>query len=142
MNEKPPPGGEEAQGSTEGEDEPVVTGMIEKSPESARIILIGSNEAFTDQTLQLSRAAANDRFVNSLQFLENVVDWALEDRALLSIRSRAHFARTLVPMTRERKAFWEYLNYGIVLMGLVLIYGAHRYHLQRLRDRYQRMLAA
>ena len=140
--EKPPPGGEEAQGSTEGEDEPVVTGMIEKSPESARIILIGSNEAFTDQTLQLSRAAANNRFVNSLQFLENVVDWALEDRALLSIRSRAHFARTLVPMTRERKAFWEYLNYGLVLMGLALIYGAHRYHLQRLRDRYQRMLAA
>jgi len=73
---------------------------------------------------------------------ENVVDWALEDRALLSIRSRAHFARTLVPMTREQKAFWEYLNYGIVLVGLALIYGAHRYHLRRLRDRYHTMLAA
>ena len=140
--EKPAPSsGEEAQAPAE-EDEPVVTGMIDKSPESARLILIGSNEAFTDQTLQLSRAAANDRFVNSLQFLENVVDWALEDRALLSIRSRAHFARTLVPMTREQKAFWEYLNYAIVLMGLALIYGAHRYHLRRLRDRYHRMLAA
>ena len=119
-----------------------MAGMIEKSPESARIILVGSNEAFTDQTLQLSRAANNDRFVNSLQFLENVVDWALEDRALLSIRSRAHFARTLVPMTREQKAFWEYLNYGIVLVGLALIYAAHRYHLRRLRDRYHTMLAA
>ena len=137
-----PPGGGEAAEKTEEEEEPVVTGMIEKSPESARIILVGSNEAFTDQTLQLSRAAANDRFVNSLQFVENVVDWALEDRALLSIRSRAHFARTLVPMTREQKAFWEYLNYGVVLVGLMLIYGAHRYHLLRLRDRYQRMLAA
>ena len=141
--EKPaPPEGGEAAEKTEEEPEPVVTGMIDKSPESARIILIGSNEAFTDQTLQLSRAAANDRFVNSLEFLENVVDWALEDRALLSIRSRAHFARTLVPMTREQKAFWEYLNYGIVLLGLVLIYGGHRYHLRRLRDRYERMLAA
>ena len=141
--EKPAPSsGEEAQAPAEAEDEPVVTGMIDKSPESARLILIGSNEAFTDQTLQLSRAAANDRFVNSLQFLENVVDWALEDRALLSIRSRAHFARTLVPMTREQKAFWEYLNYAIVLVGLALIYGAHRYHLRRLRDRYHRMLAA
>ncbi len=140
--EKPAPSsGEEAQAPAE-EDVPVVTGMIDKSPESARLILIGSNEAFTDQTLQLSRAAANDRFVNSLQFLENVVDWALEDRALLSIRSRAHFARTLVPMTREQKAFWEYLNYAIVLVGLALIYGAHRYHLRRLRDRYHRMLAA
>ena len=125
-----------------GEDAPVVTGMIEKSPESARIILVGSNEAFTDQTLQLSRAAANDRFVNSLQFLENVVDWSLEDRALLSIRSRAHFARTLAPMTREQKAFWEYLNYGVVLLGLFLIYGAHRYHLRRLQERYEGMLAA
>ncbi len=141
--EKPAPsGGEEAQAPAEEKDEPVVTGMIDKSPESARIILIGSNESFTDQTLQLSRAAANDRFVNSLQFLENVVDWALEDRALLSIRSRAHFARTLVPMTREQKAFREYLNYAIVLVGLLLIYGVHRYHLQRLRDRYHRMLAA
>ncbi len=139
--ERPPPETGEGVGETAAE-QPVVTGMIEKSPESARIILIGSNEAFTDQTLQLSRAAANDRFVNSLQFLENAVDWALEDRALLSIRSRAHFARTLVPMTRERKAFWEYFNYGIVLMGLVCIYGAHRYHQRRLRNRCQRMLAA
>ena len=141
--EKPaPPQGGEAAEKTGEDEEPVVAGMIEKSPESARIILVGSNEAFTDQTLQLSRAANNDRFVNSLQFLENVVDWALEDRALLSIRSRAHFARTLVPMTREQKAFWEYLNYGIVLVGLALIYAAHRYHLRRLRDRYHTMLAA
>jgi len=138
----PPPEGGQAAEKEDGEEEPVVAGMIEKSPESARIILVGSNEAFTDQTLQLSRAANNDRFVNSLQFLENVVDWALEDRALLSIRSRAHFARTLVPMTRERKAFWEYLNYGIVLVGLALIYGGYRYHLLRLRDRYERDLAA
>ena len=121
---------------------PVVTGMIEKSPEAARIILIGSNESFTDLTLQLSRAAANDRFVNSLQFLENVVDWALGDRILLSIRSRAHFARTLVPMTREQKAFWEYLNYGFVLVGLILVYGGHRYYLRCLRNRNERTLAA
>jgi len=32
--------------------------------------------------------------------------------------------------------------YGIVLVGLALIYGAHRYHLRRLRDRYHTMLAA
>lgn len=140
---EPPPAEQEAEGAAPaGEDAPVVTGMIEKSPESARIILVGSNEAFTDQTLQLSRAAANDRFVNSLQFLENVVDWSLEDRALLSIRSRAHFARTLAPMTREQKAFWEYLNYGVVLLGLFLIYGAHRYCLRRLQERYEGMLAA
>lgn len=139
---EPPPEKETEGAAPAGEDAPVVTGMIEKSPESARIILVGSNEAFTDQTLQLSRAAANDRFVNSLQFLENVVDWSLEDRALLSIRSRAHFARTLAPMTREQKAFWEYLNYGVVLLGLFLIYGAHRYCLRRLQERYEGMLAA
>ena len=132
---------EPAQETAEEKPEPVVTGLIDKSPESARIILVGSNDAFTDQTLRLSRAAANDRFVNSLQFMENVVDWALEDRALLSIRSRARFARTLVPMTRERKAFWEYLNYALVLAGLALVYGGHRYHLRRVRDRYHRMLA-
>ena len=135
-----PEGGESAE-STAGEEEPVVTGLIEKSPESARILVAASNEAFADHVLQLSRSANNDRFRNSLQFLENVVDWALEDRALLSIRSRGHFARTLVPMTREQKAFWEYLNYGIVLLGLLLIYGGYRFHLYRLRDRYHRLLA-
>ena len=120
----------------------MVAGMIEKSPESARIILVGSNEAFTDQTLQFV-PCRQQRPVRQLVAVSGERGGlGPGDRALLSIRSRAHFARTLVPMTREQKAFWEYLNYGIVLVGLALIYGAHRYHLRRLRDRYHTMLAA
>ena len=53
--------------------------------------------------------------------MENVVDWSLEDRGLLAIRGRAHFSRTLDPLDRESQVFWEYLNYGLALLGLLLI---------------------
>ena len=53
--------------------------------------------------------------------MENAIDWSLEDRGLLAIRGRAHFSRTLNPLDRESQVFWEYLNYGLPLFGLLLI---------------------
>ena len=41
---------------------------------------------------------------------QNAIDWSLEDRGLLAIRGRAHFAHTLNPLDRESQLFWEYLN--------------------------------
>lgn len=133
-------GGEKEAG--EGDAEPVVSSTIEKSPESARIILLASNEFLADQTLAISRAAGGDRFLNSLDLAENAVDWALEDRALLTIRSRGHFSRTLRPATEAEKAFWEYANYGVMLVGLFLVYGAHRAHARSSRRRYRSQLSA
>jgi len=136
----PDAGHEEAE--NKATEAPVVSSTIEKSPESARIIIIGSNESLADETLQIARAAGGDRFLNSLQLVENAVDWALEDRALLSIRGRGHFSRTLIPTTQEQKAFLEYLNYGVVVMGLLLLYGFHRFRKQRVRSQFQTQLAA
>lgn len=149
LEEKPDASAEakpdEADGETEQKDEEedaVVSGTIEKSPASARIIIVASNESLADQTLQIARAAGGQRFLNSLEFIENAVDWSLEDRALLSIRSRGHFSRTLIPTTEAQKAFWEYFNYAIVVLGLLLIYGFHRFQKQRVRNHYQTRLAA
>jgi ABC-2 type transport system permease protein len=105
--------------------------VIEKSPESARIIVFASNEFLTDQTIQLAATAGGVEYINSLQLVENAVDWSLEDRGLLSIRSRSHFSRTLFPLSSQEQAFWEYLNYGLSLLGVLLVYLVYR--LKRLK---------
>ncbi len=124
----------------EEKKEPVFSGVIEKSPESSRIILFASNEFLTDQTLRLSASARGTEYLNSLQLMENAVDWSLEDRGLLSIRSRGHFSRTLYPLGRSSQIFWEYLNYGLALAGLILVYAVHRLSRRKALTHYRELL--
>ncbi len=124
------------------EERQIISGIIGKSPESARILLFASNEFLKDQTLQMVRAAGGERFINSLELIENAVDWALEDRALLSIRSRGQFSRTLNPMTNSQRAFWEYLNYAVVFFGLAIVYVLHQAYQNHLRTHYRQILEA
>ena len=72
----------------------VVTSVLEKSPKIARIIVFATNEFVTDETTQLAGMIRGSMYMNSLQLVENAVDWSTADRALLAIRSRGHFART------------------------------------------------
>ena len=104
----------------------IISGVIEKSPESARIIVFASNEFLSDESIQLAASAGGTLYTNSVQLVENAVDWSLEDRGLLSIRSRGHFSRTLRPLSGESRRFWEYLNYALGLMGLVVVYLIYR----------------
>ena len=80
-------------------------------------------------------------YTQPLEFLQNAIDWSLEDRGLLTIRSRAQFARTLVPMDREGQLFWEYLNYGLALLGLVAVWFWRRWVRRTDIVRYQAILA-
>ena len=95
--------------------------VIEHSPESARIILFASNELLSDRVIQMLGSAQQTEYVNSIQMVANAVDWSLEDEALLSIRSRGHFNRTLPPMEQSTQMFWEYLNYGLVALAITLV---------------------
>ena len=97
------------------------SGVIERSPESARIILFSSNDFLSDQVIQLAGSASGSEYLNSLQLVANSLDWALEDTGLSSIRSRGHFNRTLVPLTHQSQLFWEYLNYALAALALVLV---------------------
>ena len=117
------------------------TSVIEKSPESARIIVIGSNEFLTDQVLRLSASAGGTSYLNTLQLVENAVDWSLEDQGLLSIRSRSHFSRTLYPLSQSSQRFWEYLNYGLSLLGLLVVYLVFRFKRNQINQHYQDVLA-
>ena len=73
-----------------------------------------------DYTFGGNLAIGSD-YLNSLQLMANAVDWSLEDRSLLGIRARGHFNRTLPPLDRDTRLFWEYLNYGLAALSLALV---------------------
>ena len=115
---KPAPlaGGEEG-----GETSQQSTGVIEMSPETARLVVVGSGEFLDDIIFRISSALTQDRYLNSLQFLQNAVSWSTEDLDLLSIRSRGTYARVLRPMSEREQSLWEGANYVLALLALVVI---------------------
>ncbi|MCB1689970.1 MAG: Gldg family protein [Halioglobus sp.] len=117
------------------------SGVLDRSPESARIVLYASNDFMNDRILKSLVAASGTQYLGPLDLLKNTLDWALQDEQLLQIRSRAHFNRTLPPMERQAQLLIEYFNYGVALLWLLLL--ALVAWLQRvlLRRRYARGLS-
>lgn len=105
-----------------------LTPVIKRSPESARLVVVGSSEFINDTVIGISQATNQSRFMNNLGFLQNVIDWSVEDQELLAIRSRGTQARLLRPITREQEMFWESTNYGLALLALLVVslYGGWR----------------
>lgn len=114
----------------------VVTSVIDKSAESARLFVFSSNALAADQTLRMLSAAEGTVYTNTVQLLANVVDWSLEDRSLLSIRSRGHFNRTLSPMESAAQAKVEYLNYGLAALGIFVVAVVARLRRRRREQKY------
>ena len=96
-------------------------GALESSPETARLVVVGSAEFLNDIVFDLSSSLSFDRYFNSLQFLQNVVDWSVEDLDLLTIRSRGAAARVLEPMSDEQQSGWEIANYVVALLAVVAV---------------------
>lgn len=115
-------------------------GLLERSPESARIVLFSSNDFISDKVLNSLVAASGTQYLGPLDLFRNTLDWALQDEQLLQIRSRAHFNRTLPPMERQAQLLIEYFNYGLALLWLAVL--ALITWLQRvlLRQRYRKGL--
>jgi ABC-2 type transport system permease protein len=120
---------------------PSITGVIERSPESARLIFIGSSGFLSDDILSLLSQVDRTQYLAPLGFAQNLVDWSLEDRGLLALRARGGlFSRTLDPVKAGRQQMWEYLNYALALLGLGIVYFVRR-HLRELSNRkYLEML--
>lgn len=113
---------EEEDGPAEAPKAPVISGVIESSPRSARLILIGSSSFATDTAISLANEATQSRYLKPIELIQNAVEWSLEDRGLLALRGRGQFSRLLEPLSREGRMLYEYLNYGLALGGLVLLY--------------------
>ena len=95
--------------------------VIERSPESARLVVLASNDFLTDRVLRTISNMSGSQYLGPLELIANIIDWSLEDSALLSIRSHAHFNRTLPPLDKDEQLFWEYLNYGLAIGALLLV---------------------
>ncbi|MCL2457379.1 MAG: Gldg family protein [Desulfobulbus sp.] len=119
----------------------VIGRVLDRSSDSARIILLASNTFLADTSLDLASGASGSRYLNPLQLVANCIDWSLEDRDLLSIRGRGHFARTLLPMDKAERMRWEYLNYGLAAVGLLIVWGLHRTIQTRSRRRELMLVA-
>ena len=106
-------------------------GTIEQSSDSARLVVIGSSEFINDIVLRLSSQLGQDRSLNNLQFLQNTVDWSVEDADLLSIRSRGSHTRvinflekdlwSLGNYTFSEQQLWEFGNYAFAILALIII---------------------
>ncbi len=113
-----------------------VSAVIDRSPESARLVVFGSNSFLADQTLRMIGSAEGVIYSNTAQMMANLTDWTLEDRSLLGIRARGQFNRTLPPLEEDRQALLEYLNYGAALLGVALVFFVHRRRQSAARARH------
>ena len=141
--ESPVLAGDTGDGSEDDADDANVRigGVIEHSPESARLVVIASNAFASDGAIELASQGLGTLDTQSLAFVQNLVDWALEDPALLGLRGRTQLARTLSPQPDDAWARWEYLNYGLALLGLLLVWGWRQLVSMADRKRYARVLA-
>ncbi len=115
-----------AAGGGKKTEEPLIAGVIGHSPDSARLVLVASNRFASDEALSLASEGLGTLYTKPVEFLQNAIDWSLEDPGLLALRGRSQFARTLAPSSREQKVFWEYLNYALALAGLLTVWGWRR----------------
>ena len=134
--------GEDAEEAEDADTLGTVTSVIDKSPESARLVVIGSASFIADQTVRMIGSADGMIYANSNQLMANIVDWAVEDRSLLGIRARGHFNRTLEPMEADQQRVWEYVNYALALAGLALVFGLSRQRRLSRRNTFQAQLEA
>ena len=117
-NKPSPLYGADAQG---GENLDRTGRTIKASPDSARLVVIGSSNFVNDMVMGISRQTGGDRMTSNLQFVENLLDWSVSDEDLLTIRSRGAFARTLMPMDPDDRALYEIVAYIVVLVMLGVI---------------------
>ena len=100
--------------------------VIERSTESAQLIIFASNDFLRDQITQMVGSTSGTAYLAPFQLVANAVDVALDDTGLLSIRSRGQFNKTLPPMENSSQKFWEYLNYLLAVIAIGVVFGLTR----------------
>jgi ABC-2 type transport system permease protein len=116
------PAPNEASGETAASEEgggALEMSTIDVSPETSRLVVIASGEFVDDLVFRISSSMAGERYRNSLQLMQNAVDWSVEDLELLDIRARGTQARVLRPMEESEQSFWEGINYAVALLALI-----------------------
>jgi ABC-2 type transport system permease protein len=115
--------------------------VIQSSSDSARLIVIGSNSFAEDMVLSIASQGIGTEYLAPLDFMQNLVDWSLDDSGLLSIRGRTQLARTLDPMEDSKRRAWEYGNYAAAFAGLIIVWMIRMILRQRKQAQYKEILA-
>ncbi len=137
-----PDGDEEADSEELAEGESTVYGsVIQSSSDSARLIVIGSNNFAEDMVLSIASQGAGIEYTAPIEFMQNLIDWSLDDSGLLSIRSRPQLARTLNPMDDSKRRSFEYGNYAAALAGMIIVWMIRMILKQRKHAQYKQILA-
>lgn len=127
----------EKQAKSKDKMDEVPGSVIEKSPDSARLILYCSNAFLTDKIIYMTSESIGTKYMKPLDLILNSADWSLEDRELLSIRSRGHFTRTLRPLNHDFQLIFEYANYGLAALGLLFVWVLRRQVQVGNKEKYQ-----
>ena len=133
---EPDPSGIEETDTDSGEAT-VYGAVIQGSSDSAKLVVIGSNSFAEDTALSMSSRGIGVDYTVPVEFVQNVVDWSLEDSGLLDIRGRNQLARTLYPSDISRLRALEYINYGMALAGLLIVWAIRRYLRQKRMAHYK-----
>ena len=113
-----------------GEPSPLFEGdegqgkVLEAGVADGRLLVVGSSELVSDLLLQVANQGGNEVHRGNLQLVNNALDWAVEDTALLSIRSAGAFARVLEPLDGDAAWLVElrtWLLTGALLAGVLTL---------------------
>ncbi len=91
--------------------------LLARSTPDARLVVIGSSNFVEDQVLQLTSQFGGQKVADNISFVQNIVDWSVEDTDLLEIRARSGAGKTL-DIDEADHTKWELGNYAIALLGL------------------------
>lgn len=120
---------------------PSFDGVIAQSPDSAKLVVVSASNFGSDLMLSLASEGQNSAYTAPVDFLQNAIDWATEDPALMALRGKTQFANTLYPMSSATQSVWEYANYLFAVLGLLLVWGWRRLVQARDRRRYAHILS-
>lgn len=96
--------------------------LIQKSPPTARVVVIGSSSFVSDDIVGLARQLNSDLVVSNIQLVQNAIDWAVSDTDLLAIRARTTAARAITLEPDERDT-WRNINIIIAFLALAAVVG-------------------
>ncbi|HEX7323787.1 MAG TPA: Gldg family protein [Rhodanobacteraceae bacterium] len=98
----------------------VVSGVIDHSPPASRLVVLSSASFVADDTMGMISAGLGRNYDQPVQLVQNVVDAALESPAMLALRDKSETSRLLLPLSHGQQTFWEYVNYALALLGLII----------------------
>lgn len=121
LDEQPDAPGTKDKTDKDKKDRKAKHAVIEKSGKGARLAVVGSSEFLSDDVFALLQQTGSPHYLSNLQLSQNLLDWALADTELLSIRHGGVYTRTLRPLDDGQRQRWEIANYLAGVLGLVAV---------------------